>query len=98
MNVQFEKGSMLIVRVSCIFRPLVLGKVTEDLGIAPVENAFSGTVFQQKVDIGEFLNLFCLFSLLSVCVRIRPDEFGRVSVAFRVQRVDLEPLAELTEL
>ena len=37
MNVQFEKGSMLIVCVSCIFRPLVLGKVTEDLGIAPVE-------------------------------------------------------------
>ena len=79
MNVQFEKGSMLIVRVSCIFRPLVLGKVTEDLNI--IENAFSGTVFQQNFDIGEFLNLFCLFSSFSVCVRIRPDEFGRVSVA-----------------
>jgi len=63
-----------------------------------VENAFSGTVFQQKVDIGEFLNLFCLFSLLSVCVRIRPDEFGRVSVVFYVQRVDLEPLVEQPEL
>ena len=63
-----------------------------------VENAFSGTVFQQKVDIGEFLNLFCTFSLLSVCVRIRPDEFGKVSVVFRVQRVDLEPLVESTEL
>ena len=63
-----------------------------------VENAFSGTVFQQKVDIGEFLNLFCPFSLLSVCVRIRPDEFGRVSVVFCVQRVDLEPLVEWPEL
>ena len=51
-----------------------------------------------KSRLEEFLNLFCVFSLLSVCVRIRPDEFGRVSVAFCVQRVDLEPLAELTEL
>ena len=38
MDVQFEKGSMLIVHVSCIFQPLVLGRVTEDLGIAPVES------------------------------------------------------------
>ena len=38
VNVQFEKGSMmLIVRVSCIFRPLVIGKVTEDLGIVPFD-------------------------------------------------------------
>ena len=59
---------------------------------------FPGTVFQQKVDIGEFLNLFCTFSLLSVCVRIRPDEFGRVLVVFCVQRADLEPLVEQPEL
>ena len=45
-----------------------------------VEFAFSGTVFQKSLGFGEFLNLFCVFSLLSVCVRIRPDEFGRVSV------------------
>ena len=42
VNVQFEKGSMLIVsmlivRVSCIFRPLVIGKVTGELGIVPIE-------------------------------------------------------------
>ena len=59
---------------------------------------FPEQFFQQKVDHGEFLNLFCLFSLLSVCVRIRPDEFGRVSVVFYVQRVDLEPLVEQPEL
>ena len=59
---------------------------------------FSGAVFQQKVDIGEFLNLFCTFSLLSVCVRIRPHKFGRVSVVFYVQCVDLEPLVEQPEL
>ena len=37
VNVQLEKGSMLIVRVSCIFRPLVIGKVTGELGIVPIE-------------------------------------------------------------
>ena len=37
VNVQFEKGSMLIVRVSCIFRPLGIGEVTEALGIVPAE-------------------------------------------------------------
>ena len=104
VNVQFEKGSMLIVRVSCNFHPLVLGKVMEDLGIVPVEGlnfvecAFSGTVFQKSLDFGEFLNLFCVFSLSSVCVRIRPDEFGRVSVGLCVQHVDLEPLVASTEL
>ena len=86
VNVQFEKGGMLIVRVSCIFRPLVLGKVTKVFGMVPAESlnfvecAFSGTVFQRQNSFGEFLNLFCAFSLLSVCVRICPDEFGRVSV------------------
>ena len=37
VHVQFEKGIVLIARVSCIFRPLGIGEVTEALGIVPAE-------------------------------------------------------------
>ena len=59
---------------------------------------FPEQFFEMHFDLGEFLNLFCVFSLSSVCVRIRPDEFGRVSVGLCVQHVDLEPLVVSTEL
>ena len=43
-----------------------------------LECAFSEQFFEMHFDLGEFLNLFCVFPLLSVCVRTRSEEFGFV--------------------
>ena len=39
---------------------------------------FPEQFFEMHFDLGEFLNLFCVFPLLSVCVRTRSEEFGFV--------------------
>ena len=103
VHVQFEKGSSAIGCIFLLFRPMRIVVVTWMLRIAPFEVRnlsmvlFSG-FFHLCFDLWGFLNLFCVFSSLSDRVRIRPNEFGRVSVALCWQRVDLEPLVASTEL
>ena len=36
---------------------------------------FPEQFFEMHFDLGEFLNLFCVFSLSSVCVRMSSEEF-----------------------
>ena len=51
---------------------------------------FPEQFFKMHFGLGEFLNLFCVFPLVFVCVRTRSEEFRFV---LSCEHEDLEPLS-----
>ena len=92
---------MLIVRVSCIFRPLGIGEVTEALGIVPVlkfelcRMCFFRTVFRDVFGLGRVSeSVLCV----SVVVRLCPNPFGGVLFCFVLLARRFGTFVMLTEL